>query len=221
MFQGILLDLDGTLADSLESLAISCNKALEKFDLPGQPVEAYKQFAGDGPPTLVRKALAAAGDTAGTNYEAVLEEYTETLKLYKNYKMGTFDGMKEALQGIKEDGGKLIVVTNKPQERAVEVVEELFGKDYFDLIVGFSERFPRKPDPSSTKYAMEYFGLKPEECIYAGDTNVDMKTGKGAGAYTVGVLWGFRDRQELEENGADLIVSKPLELLEVWKKRRK
>lgn len=220
MFRGILLDLDGTLADSAESLAISCNKALEKFDLPGQPVEAYKQFAGDGPPTLVRKALMAAGDTEGKYYEAVLAEYQEELKIYSNYNVDTFDGMRDTLQTIKEDGGKLIVITNKPQNRAVEVVEKLFGKDYFDLIVGFSERFPRKPDPASTRYAMDYFQLKPEECIYVGDTNVDMITGKGAGAYTVGVLWGFRDRQELEENGADLIISKPLELVDVWKQGR-
>lgn len=220
MFRGILFDLDGTLADSLESLAVSCNKALEKCNLSAQPVEAYKQFAGDGPPTLVRKALAAAGDVNGDNYEAVFEGYQEALKSYCNYKMKTFDGMKEVLRVIKEDGGKLIVITNKPQNRAVEVVEELFGKNYFDLIVGFSERFPRKPDPASTKYAMEYFQLKPEECIYVGDTNVDMKTGKGAGVYTVGVLWGFRDRHELEENGADLIVSRPLELIELWKQGR-
>lgn len=217
MFRGILLDLDGTLADSLESLAISCNKALEKCNLPAQPVEAYKQFAGDGPPTLARKAVVAAGDVEGKYYEAVLEGYQEALKSYSNYKIKTFDGMKEALQGIKEDGGKLIVITNKPQKRAVEVVEGLFGKKYFDLIVGFSERFPRKPDSTSTRYAMDYFQLKPEECIYVGDTNVDMKTGKGAGAYTVGVLWGFRDRKELEENGADIIISNPIELLDVWK----
>ena len=141
MFRGILLDLDGTLADSLESLAISCNRALEKCNLPAQPVEAYKQFAGDGPPTLARKAVTAAGDIEGKYYEAVLEGYQKELKSYSNYKIKTFDGMKEALQGIKKDGGKLIVITNKPQNRAVEVVEELFGKNYFDLIVGFSERF--------------------------------------------------------------------------------
>lgn len=218
MFQGILLDLDGTLADSLESLAVSCNKALENVHLPAQPVEAYKKFAGDGPPTLVKKALAAAGDKDGKYYDEVLEGYQEELKAYKNYKVDTFDGMREALTAIRQSGGKLAVITNKPQDRAVEVVESLFGKDFFHLIVGFSERFPRKPDPSSTKYAMEELGIEPEKCMYVGDTNVDMKTGKGAGVFTVGVLWGFRDREELEENGADCIISHPSELEQLWKR---
>lgn len=87
--------------------------------------------------------------------------------------------------------------------------------------MGYTGRFPRKPDISSTCYAMDYFGLKPKECIYVGDTDVDMKTGKKARAYTVGVLWGFRERKELEENGADLIISDPLELLKVWENSRK
>lgn len=216
MFEGILLDLDGTLADSLESLAVSCNQALEKVHLPVQPMEAYKKFAGDGPPTLVRKALNAAGDKEGKYYEEVLEEYQEALKDYKNQHVDTFEGMHEALKAIRDSGGKLAVITNKPQKRAVEVVENIFGKGFFHLIVGFSDRFPRKPDPSSTIYAMKELGIVPEKSMYVGDTDVDMKTGKGAGAFTVGVLWGFRDRQELEENGADCIISHPSELEQLW-----
>lgn len=216
MFRGILLDLDGTLADSLESLAVSCNKGLEHVGLLPQPEEAYKQFAGDGPPTLVRRALEAAGDKTAENYETVLEIYHRELTNYDNFTVKGFDGMKEALDGIKEKGGVLMVITNKPQLRAEEVVEQLYGKGYFDLIIGFSDSFPRKPNPGSTKYAMEQFGLKPEECMYVGDTDVDMQTGTGAGAYTVGVLWGFREREELEQYGADEIISHPMELLDIW-----
>ena len=221
MFRGMMFDLDGTLADSLKSLAVSCNKALEKFGLPKQPVDAFRQFAGDGPPVLVRRALAAAGDTEGKYYEEVLQEYQKELSHYRTDKIGTFDGIREILQEVKKDGGKLIVVTNKPLERAVELVETLFGSNYFDLIVGYTGQFLRKPDISGTRYAMDSFGLQAKECIYVGDTDVDMKTGKEAGAYTVGVLWGFRERKELVENGADLIISDPLELLKVWENGRK
>ena len=217
MFKGMLLDLDGTLADTLESLAVSCNRGLEQCGLPTQPVEAFKQFAGDGPPTLVRKAITAAGDTEGKYYAIVMKAYQETLKDYNAFPLKTFDGMKEALIQIKNAGGLLGVITNKPQDRAKEVVDTLFGKDFFDIVIGFSENFPRKPDPSSTKYAMEHLQISPKECIYVGDTDVDMKTGKGAGAYTVGVLWGFRGRTELENHGADRIISHPSELVEIWK----
>ncbi|MBQ3601082.1 MAG: HAD family hydrolase [Lachnospiraceae bacterium] len=216
MFRAILLDLDGTLADSLESLAISCNEALKECGLSPHPKEAYKKFAGDGPPTLVERAITASGDIEKKYYEKVLHGYQEKLKDYKNYKIDTFHGMHEALQKIKDAGGKLIVITNKPQERAEEVVAELFGEGYFDLVVGYSEKFPRKPSPDSTKYAMEYFGLQPNACMYVGDTDVDMKTGKGAGAYTVGVLWGFREKEELEVNGADIIIKNPLELVDIY-----
>lgn len=218
MFRGILLDLDGTLADSLESLAVSCNKGLEYVGLQPQPEEAYKQFAGDGPPTLVKRALEAAGDYKAENLEAVLEIYQSELTNYDNFSVKGFEGMKEALDGIKENGGILMVITNKPQMRAEEVVEQLFGKNYFDLIIGFSDAFPRKPNSQSTKYAMEQYGLKPEECMYVGDTDVDMQTGTGAGAYTVGVLWGFREKEELEKHGADVIISHPSELLEIFMK---
>ncbi|MFW5675379.1 MAG: HAD family hydrolase, partial [Acetivibrio ethanolgignens] len=131
------------------------------------------------------------------------------------YKVKPFDGIPELLREAKVRGIKLSVVSNKPHERTVEVIDKLFGKDVFDMVVGQREGIARKPDPFGALEAARSFGLKPEECRYIGDTNVDMETGHRAGMFTVGVLWGFRDRAELEANHADAIVAEPKELLEL------
>lgn len=119
------------------------------------------------------------------------------------------------LEEAKKRGIKIAVVSNKPHERTMDVVEKLFGKDFFDMVVGQREGIEKKPDPIGVLEAAKQFGLTREECMYVGDTDVDMETGHRAGMFTVGVLWGFRSREELEENKADYIVEKPEELLEL------
>ena len=95
----------------------------------------------------------------------------------------------------------------------------MFGGD-FDLVLGQSEEIKRKPSPEGPLKIAREFGVKPEECMYVGDTATDMKTGRAAGMYTVGALWGFRDRKELNENGADLVAEKPEELVRIYKGER-
>ena len=87
------------------------------------------------------------------------------------------------------------------------------------MVVGQSEAIRRKPAPDGPLMVAEKFGVKPEECMYVGDTSTDMKTGKAAGMFTVGALWGFRDRRELEENGADIVAAVPLELVAIYEKK--
>ena len=93
--------------------------------------------------------------------------------------------------------------------------ETIFGADCFDIILGQQEGIPRKPSPEGAWMISDKFEVKPEECMYVGDTNTDMQTGKAAGMMTIGVTWGFRDREELEENHADVIIDHPTELLRV------
>ena len=130
------------------------------------------------------------------------------------YRYFVGDGAAELVKrALVAEGPLLAVNSNKPQERTVNVVEKNFGKGTFDILVGQSDERARKPAPDGVFYIMEQLGLVREEVIYLGDTCVDMKTGKSAGVYTVGALWGFRDRQELEENHADAIIEHPMELL--------
>ena len=109
----------------------------------------------------------------------------------------------------------MAVLSNKPHENTEKVVYTLFGENLFSLVRGQSPGVPRKPDPLGALLEAETLGVKPEECLYIGDTATDMQTGNRAGMKTVGVLWGFRSREELEESHAAHIIGKPQELLDL------
>ena len=127
----------------------------------------------------------------------------------------------ELLEGLKQEGLKIAVLSNKPHVAAIEVVEKIFGKDMFHKVQGQTEKVPRKPSPIGALTIAEEFSVRPEECLYLGDTDTDMETGHSAGMFTIGVTWGFRPRTELEEHRADLIVDRPEEILEFVKKENK
>lgn len=213
MYKAAIFDLDGTIADTVLSIAVSCNKALEECGLVKRAVEEYNYYAGDGADTLVKRALAAAGDETLIHYEKAYLSYQKYFEQYCTYEVKPFEGMKETLDDMKSLGMKIAVFTNKPHKRAITVVEELYGKGYFDLILGQQEGFLKKPDPKGALWIANNFSVEPSNCIYVGDTNVDMQTGNAAGMYTVGVLWGFRDRQELMDNNAHALVQHPQELM--------
>lgn len=214
--RAVIFDLDGTVADTLESIAYSANMTLEALGLKKRPVEEYNYYAGDGADVLVKRALKVAcgsDERAQELFPDARAKYKEVFEKYCMYHVKPFDGIIEMLDGLKAQGIKIGVLSNKPHERTVVVVNELFGESYFDLVCGQREGIPKKPDPSGARIMLKDFGVEPEECLYVGDTNVDMQTGKNTGMFTVGVLWGFRDREELENNKADAIIAHPLELL--------
>mgnify|MGYP002794593254 CR=1 FL=1 len=208
-----IFDLDGTITDSVGAIAHTANQTLELFGLAAQPVEAYKQFAGDGQYELIKRALTAAGDENLACYEKAMPKYIELFRDGCTYGVTAFDGIKELLGYLKEKGCKIAVLSNKHQVNTTKVVETVFGKNYFDVVMGQSDTCEKKPSPQGAWMIAEKFGLKPEECLYFGDTDTDMKTGKNAGMDTVGVTWGFRSRQELKDNGAKYIVDEPKEIM--------
>ena len=134
------------------------------------------------------------------------------------YKVVPYKDMPETIQKLKDAGLKMAVCSNKPHIAAQKVVKAIYG-DVFDEIMGQQEGIRRKPAPDGPLKIAEEFGVKPEECMYIGDTKTDMQTGKSAGMYTVGALWAFRDRRELEENGADIVAAVPLELVAIYEKK--
>lgn len=213
MFKCVLFDLDGTLVDSVESIAIAGNEALKSVGLEPQPMVDYKYFAGDGADTLIERVLKASGDKECQLFQKAYAEYIHFFEKYCMYHVVPFPGIFKMLQQLKQKGIKIGVVSNKPHLRAIEVVEQIFGKDFFDIIVGHKEGIPKKPDPSSTIMAAKKLGIKPEQCIYVGDTNVDMENGLGANMFTIGVVWGFRDRLELESFHPQAIIETPEEVM--------
>ena len=220
MIKACIFDLDGTLADTLVSIATATNKALESVGCPPQPVDDYRYYAGDGARTLIQRALKAAGDKNGEKFDETYRIYGEIFAKDCTFKVTVFEGMSQVLEQMKADGIRLAVLSNKPHEQAKDVIRKLFGENLFDIVQGQVDGLPKKPDPSGALKIMEDFGLTPKECMYIGDTNVDMQTGRSAGMYTVGVLWGFRDKKELLDNHAQALADQPRDLLKLAKKGR-
>lgn len=208
-----IFDLDGTLADTVESIARAVNRGLEHFGYAGRPVKEYKYYAGDGLNTAFQRALHRAGDTEGRCLKEGIPLVRRWLAQEPLYRVKPYPGIPETLRELKKRGVSLAVLSNKPHPQAVQVVETLFQKGCFAKIQGQMEGLARKPDPTGACRIAQALGAEPTSCLYIGDTNTDMLTGRRAGMFTVGVTWGFREQKELEDSGADRIIQKPEELL--------
>lgn len=215
MKKAVIFDLDGTLSDSIHSIKYCTDRAVAPYGFGPFSVEQYKYFVGDGAANLVKRALAAGGDTQGVHFEEAFARYKEFFAVDCMYEVKPYEGIPELLEALKKRGVKLAVLSNKPHAETIRVIETLFGQGCFDVIQGQVDGVPIKPDPAGAIRILEQLGMTAEEVLYLGDTATDMKTGKGAGAYTIGALWGFRKREELEEHHADAIIAHPMELLQI------
>lgn len=211
MIKAVIFDLDGTLADTLSSIAYFANSALAHYNYPPIPFERYKYLAGRGAENLVKGMLEVVGDNTPQAFENVYPLYNKTYDDNFMYLTTTYSGIPELIDTLKKHGIKLGVLSNKPHNTTVKIVTELF-QDKIDLCYGKRDDIPRKPDPTALHNMLAEFNITKEECIYVGDTSTDMKTGKNAQVFTIGVTWGFRDKQELEEYHANLIVDQPSEI---------
>ena len=195
-FKCAVFDLDGTLVNTIDDLKIACDTVLKEYGRDYSWSEAdYKRFVGNGIKKLVERAF----DHSLSETE-LDEAFKMVSTLYNEIKLDhahAYDGAKEQLALLKERGIKLAVVTNKPDNAAKEMVETIFGDSTFDYISGAKEGTPHKPHPASTFNALDALGCSPEEAIFFGDSNVDMQTAKNAGIRAIGVLWGFRSKEEL------------------------
>lgn len=198
MYRCCIFDLDGTLINSIYALTRTVNLTLERFGLGPIDDEHTRVFVGDGYQKLLERALTYCGDEKLEHLKEAMEIYNELFKTNCLYRLEAYDGIPELLSYLKEHGIKAAVLSNKAHERTLDNIEAVFGLEQFDLVAGERPGIGRKPDPAGVFQIMETLGVRPEECLYLGDTNTDMKTGQAAGVDTVGVTWGFRDREELE-----------------------
>ena len=212
MIKLCIFDLDGTVLDTVKSIAHFGNTALEMNGIEPIEVNEYKYLAGRGVANLLRGMLNYRNCYTDELYQKIFLDYNTAYNANVSYKTTVFEGLREVLDRIKADGIRMAIVSNKPDFATRTVVKDLYGEGYFDFVTGQVPGGVLKPDPTVVLSVMESFGVTREECLYVGDTSTDMQTGKNAGMYTVGVLWGFRGREELSENGADLLIEKPSEL---------
>lgn len=207
-----IFDLDGTVLDTVGSIAHFGNLALEAHNIEAIEVEKYKYFAGDGARNLIKRMLNYRACYSDELHATVFRLYNELYNADVTCKTVIFDGLKEVLDRLKKEEYHLVIVSNKPDFAAKTVANSLYGEEYFDCVVGQKEGSVLKPDPHEVFAVMQKFGVESKDCVYVGDTDTDMLTGKNANLYTIGVLWGFRGREELERSGADAIVATPEEL---------
>ncbi len=209
-----IFDLDGTLTDTIETIAHFVNTALAKFGYGSIEAQRYKLLVGDGAKNLIMRVLETLGvdDPNGEILNKVLPYYNEIYNADFLYKTTVYDGIEDLLNRLKSAGIKIAVLSNKPHDTTGRVLQGMFKSDLFDIYFGARDGIELKPSPDGVYEIIDAIGVAKEECVYIGDTMTDMQTGKNAGLFTIGVLWGFRDRQELEAGHADMIVEKPDEI---------
>lgn len=210
--KAVLFDLDGTLVNSIGDLAASTNYALEQCGYPAQPVEKYRYFVGDGIPVMLGRASGHTGDAHVI--ARLLPIFMGHYHAHFVDRTVCYPGMPETLAALLQKGIRIAVVTNKVEEMAVPILEAIYP-GVFSHIYGQRKGYATKPDPSLTRLAMQELQVLPKECIFLGDSGVDMQTAVRSGALPVGALWGFRTAEELLENGAKALLSSPEELLEL------
>ncbi len=195
IYDPIIFDLDGTLLNTLGDLAAAGNHALEQLGLPTHDEERYKLFVGNGIPKLIERMLpeGSSEEIRQTAHRFFSEYYEE----HKSDHTVPYSGISELLPELKTYGITALCCTNKDHRFAKELLRSFFGNDLAE-IVGAGRGFPRKPDPSAVKYLAEKYARDGRQALYVGDSGVDMQTAANAGLDCCGVLWGFRDRAELE-----------------------
>ena len=213
MKKAVIFDLDGTLSDTIETIAYYANGALTAYGLDPIPTESYKLLVGDGAKTLVKRMLDTLDVEDESLFQQVLDKYNSDYNADVMYLTKVYDGIYKLIDALKEKGVKVAVLSNKPHDTTTMVLDKLFPNKPFDAFFGAREGVPLKPDPTALNELVTLLGVEKEDCLYVGDTAVDMKTGKSGGLFTVGVLWGFRDLSELTKGGADTVISTPHQLV--------
>lgn len=213
-YKAVVFDLDGTLVDSAADLGNAVNRVLAAKGFPIHEIARYHDFIGSGAEVMVKRALPEVGRDNNT-VQKCLSEFLEDY--HENFDVDTklYEGIPELLDYLSAKSVILTVLTNKPDEIANKLKDSLLSSWDFKLVLGSREGLPKKPDPSGAIMLSEYIGVNASSIVYFGDSGIDMKTAVSAGMVPVGVLWGFREREELLEEGAQYIIEKPLDIVEM------
>lgn len=210
MYTHVIFDLDGTLLNTIDDLADAGNHVCAAHGWAVHSVEEYKKMVGNGIPRLVRRF--APEGLSQSELDETLAEFSAYYDAHKEDRTAPYPGVAELLDGLKRAGTRLAVLSNKAHAMAGPVVERYYP-GVFEAVQGALPGVPVKPDPTLLWQLMARIGAKAETTLFVGDSDVDVHTGKNGGLTVCGVLWGFRDRAELEGAGADHIVGDSERLL--------
>jgi phosphoglycolate phosphatase len=211
-FKGVIFDLDGTLANTLEDIADSLNRVLVKNGFPEHDYNTYKKIVGKGIENLVcnsiperfREKVIIAGCV-----ESMINDYKDNCLI----KTELYPGIAEMLDKLKGFDFKAAVFSNKVEKLSQKIVNALIDNFNFNIVLGAKPELPKKPDPAGALMICKTFGFSPPEIIYVGDSGTDMITANKAGMFAIGVTWGFRTKDELLDNGAQMLLNEPGDLI--------
>lgn len=212
MKHAVIFDLDGTLLNTLGDLRAATNHALEVRGLPPHSMEEIRQFIGNGIRLLICRAMPEG--TPEAEIDAALDDFKAYYAAHIHDRTVPYDGIPQLLTALRKRGIKVAVLSNKIDSASQQLIEYFFpGKT--DVVFGEHVGVPRKPDPTSCRMVMQQLSVQPEQVLYVGDSGTDMQTAKNAGLYAVGVTWGFRSKEVLLEYGADVLVHRPEQILQI------
>ena len=210
--KAIIYDLDGTLTYTLTDLHLATNYALRRCGYAERSLEEIRSFVGNGVGMLIAQAVPEGTDEGAT--AACLKEFTAYYLQHCMDNTTLYDGVREMMQDIKKRGYLTAIVSNKVQS-GVDELHARFFTGLVDVAIGERAGVPRKPAPDMVLAAIEALGVRRDECVYIGDSEVDVATARNSGLPCISVLWGFRDREALVEAGANTFAATPNEVLEL------
>ena len=201
--------MDGTVLDTLDDLADSVNRSLREFGLPEVSRFQVGQSLGNGAKYLIRHCLPEGSDEALC--EQVLSFYKPWYDAHCLIKTKPYDGILQLMETLRADGVSQAIISNKP-DSAVQELAEAFFPGLMDVVIGENPAVMRKPSPDTVPAAASQMGLMASDCVYIGDTEVDLETARNAGMDCIPVSWGFRTEEQLCAAGAEEIIRSPEEL---------
>lgn len=211
MYQTIFFDLDGTLLNTIDDLAATGNYVLKKMHKEPLAINQYKLLVGDGIPRLVERLLPLADEDI---IQKNLHIFRQFYALHYNDHTGSYPGINDLLVSLKCRSIQLAVITNKADLYTQSLIKRHF-EGVFDLVLGQTSAFSPKPCPESLLYAMRILRAEQHNSLFVGDSSNDIIVAHNAGISCCGITWGFRDKSELRNAGADYIVDTPEELLNI------
>jgi phosphoglycolate phosphatase len=207
----IIFDLDGTLLNTIGDLAVGCDHMLSLRGLPTHTYEQYCSFVGNGILRLVERALPEELRTE-EYVKAARKDFVEYYIDHIDLKTIPYDGMTELVEELRQSGAKLAVASNKFQAGTEKLIRKFFPEVEWVEICGNREGVPLKPDTALVDLILDKAGVERKNCYMVGDSAVDILTAQNAGIHSIGVSWGFRSREELEQAGAEQIADTVEEL---------
>lgn len=204
----VIFDLDGTLLDTLDDLTDSVNYSMSAMGWPLRDKKEVRLFLGNGIRNLMQ--LSSPEGISEDEFDKAFKIFKEYYKEHNQDKTAPYEGVVQVMEHLKDKGIKMAIVSNKVHEAVLALRDKFFP--YVEVAIGDTPGMARKPEPDSCYKALELLGSTKEESVYIGDSEVDLLTARNSGLDCITVLWGFRDKDYLMEQGATIFVETPEEL---------